>query len=293
MNPRLLKTAFVAPTLLFLLALNVFPLVYNIGLSFTDTHLAGRTSNWIGTDNYHTVFTDDRFAGAMRTTAAFVVTSVSIELVLGFVLALCLQRAFRGKPVVLTLLLIPMMLPPAVMGLYWQQILDGSYGLLNHVLRGVGVNTANLSWLTEPSLKFPAIVLIDVWMWTPFCILVSLAGLNAIPTHLYEAAEIDRASAWTVFRRITLPLCLPLLGLTVLLRATDALKQFDLVMALTGSNDSRTQTVSALLYQTGIRQSDLGLGAAYSCVVLVVVIAFATLFTTYLDRLQARQGRGG
>lgn len=288
---RLLKTSFVAPTLLFLLALNVFPLLFNIYLSFTDARLAAPEWTWVGTANYATVFSDPRFGQALRTTAAFVACSVAIELVLGFVLALCLHKAFRGKPVVLMLLLIPMMLPPAVMGVYWQQILDGSYGLLNHTLRAVGVDTSDLSWLNNPRLKFPVIVMIDVWMWTPFCLLVALAGLNAIPQHLYEAAEVDRASAWTVFRRITLPLCAPLLGLVVLLRSTDALKQFDLVMSLHGPYEPRTQTLSVLIYQESLKSSQIGLGAAYACVILVVVIAVATLFTSYLEWLQAKQGR--
>ena len=115
--------------------------------------------------------------------------------------------------------------------------------------------------------------------------------LNAIPGYIYEAAEIDRASMWTVFRRITLPMCAPLLFLAVLFRMTDALKQFDLVMALTGPNDASTQTLSALLYQLTFGNQKVGLGSAYACVVLVVVIALASVFTRYLDWLAKKQGR--
>jgi multiple sugar transport system permease protein len=121
--------------------------------------------------------------------------------------------------------------------------------------------------------------------------LIALAGLNAIPDHIYEAAEIDRANRWTVFRRITLPMCAPLLGLAVLLRGTDALKQFDLVMAMTGPNDTTTQTLSAALYQVVFRDYKVGLGASYGVVILVMVIAIATIFVRYIEGLQKRQGK--
>ena len=118
--------------------------------------------------------------------------------------------------------------------------------------------------------------------------LISLASLNAIPPYIYEAAAIDRASPWRVFRRITLPMCAPLLGLAVLLRATDALKQFDLVMAITGPNDASTQTLSALLYQMVFRDGKVGMGSAYSYVILVLVIALASVFIRYISSMGTR-----
>jgi multiple sugar transport system permease protein len=216
----------------------------------------------------------------------FVFCAVGMELVLGFALALALQKPFRGKQVVLTTLLVPMMLSPAVMGLYWSLILNGNYGILNQALGSLGL--AQPQWLTDRDLKFWSILLIDVWMWTPFMMLIALAGLGSIPTSIYEAAEIDRASRWRVFRRITLPMTAPVLGLAVLFRATDALKQFDLVMAVSGPNDQATQTLSTLLYQVVFRDGKVGLGAAFACTVLVIVIALATVFTRYVDRLQGK-----
>lgn len=284
-----LRIGFVAPTLVFLIAFNVFPLLYNIVLSFTDAELVGTGGEWVGGKNYARVFEDERFSRATRTTALFVALAVSIELVLGFVVALALARPFRGKTAVLTVLLVPMMLSPAVMGMYWNVVLNSNYGILNQVLGALGLPQPQ--WLTGGGWKLAAILLIDVWMWTPFMMLIALAGLNAIPRSVYEAAEIDRASAWTVFRRITLPMTAPLLGLAVLLRTTDALKQFDLVMAIAGPNDDATQTLSALLYQVMLRSGKIGLGSAYACVVLVVVIALATVFTRYLSSLQGGKER--
>ena len=286
-SERWLKWGFVGPTLLFLIAFNVFPLVYNVALGFTNAELVGNTSgDPVGGANYARIFSDPQFAQGVRRTATFVVLAVGIELVLGFAVALALHGLARGKGALLALLLIPMMLSPAVMGLFWNLILNGNYGLLNHALGAVGLGEPQ--WLTDKHLKLPSIILIDVWMWTPFMLLIALAGLSSIPASLYEAAAIDRASRWTVFRRITLPLCAPLLGLAALLRTTDALKQFDLVMAVTGPNDAATQTLSTLLYQVVFRDGKVGLGSAYACLVLVLVIAIATMFTRYLDYLGRR-----
>jgi multiple sugar transport system permease protein len=289
-----IRVAFVAPTLVFLVVLNLFPLVYNVILSFTDAQLSSLDYGFVGTRNYSAVLGElasPRFQQALRTTGVFVACAVSIELVLGFVLALALRDSFRGRSVILSALLIPMMLSPAVMGLFWNLILSAHNGVLDQALQGLGLPGPH--WLTDPPWKLPAVILVDVWMWTPFMMLIALAGLNAIPPYIYEAAEIDRASPWAVFQRITLPMTAPLLGLAVLLRCTDALKQFDLVMALTGPNDAATQTVSALLYQVTFGSQKVGLGSAYACVVLVVVIALASVFTRYLDWLAQKQGRTG
>jgi len=283
---RLLGWGFVAPALALLLALNIFPLAFNVYLSFTDADLSGGTVNAVGGRNYTVLFADARYASALTVTATFVLLSVSIELVLGFVLALALRDRVPGKPVVLTILLIPMMLCPVVLSLFWNLILNANYGALNQLLGFL--HLPQPQWLTDDHLKLTSILLVDVWMWTPFMMLIALAGLASIPPAIYEAAEIDRASTWTVFRRITLPMCAPLLGLAVLLRATDALKQFDLVMAMSGPNDPSTQTLSTLLYQVVFRDGKVGLGCAYACTVLVVVVALATVFTRYVDRLRER-----
>jgi multiple sugar transport system permease protein len=281
-----MKWGFVGPTLLLLVAFNVFPLLWNVVLGFRSTELVGDDGRYVGAANYARVFADPQYAEALRLTARFVALAVGIELGVGFALALALRRDFRGKGVVLTALLVPMMLPPAVVGLFWNLILDGNYGILNQLLGALGLPAPQ--WTTDRDWKFASVLLVELWMWTPFMLLIALAALHAIPPSLYEAAAIDRAGRFTVFRRITLPLAAPLLGLAVLLRATDALKQFDLVMSITGPNDSTTQTLSTLLFQVVFRDGKVGLGAGYACVVLVAVIALATIFTRYLDALRER-----
>ena len=303
-----LKYGFVGPTLVFLLAMNIFPLVYTIYLGFTDRELAEEKVAFVGGKNFGNVFgtvdhpergrelRNPEYARALRTTAIFVFFAVSIELLLGFGLAMLLRdrHPFKGKAVVLMILLVPMMLSPAVMGKFWSYILHGNYGVINQILAGVlGKTSADMpQWWTDTSWQLFTILVIDIWMWTPFMMLISMAGLNAIPNYIYEAAEIDRASTWTVFSRITLPMCAPLLMLAVLLRTTDALKQFDLVMAITGPNNDATQTLSALLYQVMFSEGYLGKGAAYGIVILVVVIAMAVVFTRYLGRIQRQTGGG-
>ena len=288
-SSALMGWGFVSPALLLLLAMNLFPLIFNVYLSFTNADLSGGAVKMVGTHNYTVLFSEARYANALTLTALFVLVSVSVELVLGFVLAMAMRDHIPGKPIILTLLLIPMMLCPVVLSLFWNLILNGNYGVLNQLL--AFLHLPQPQWLTDDDLKLVSILLGDVWMWTPFMMLISLAGLNAIPKYIYEAAEIDRAGRWMVFRTITLPMCAPLLGLAVLLRATDALKQFDLVMAITGPNDASTQTLSARIYQVVFRDYKVGLGSAYGVVILVAVIAVATIFVRYIDNLSRRQGK--
>lgn len=288
-----MKWGLVAPALIVLIALNIFPLVYNIRLSFTSATLTQSPDQQkvIGGRNYARIFAaddDNPYASALRTTGRYVISAVSIELVLGYALALAMRRRFPAKPAVLLIFLVPMMLSPAVMALFWNLIYDQEFGVLNQSLRALGIAEPP-QWNKDASAKFYAVLIIDVWMWTPFMMLISMAALNSIPRYIYEAAEIDRARPFTVFRRITLPMSAPLLILAALLRTTDALKQFDYVMALSGPNDAATQTLSTLMYQVMFRNYKVGLGSAYSVVVLVIVIAVASLFIRYLDRLQQQQ----
>ena len=190
---RLLGFGFVAPALTLLLGMNLFPLLFNIYLSFSNADLSGGTLESIGTRNYSLLFSEPRYADALTLTALFVLLSVSIELLLGFVLALALRDHVPGKPVILTILLIPMMLCPVVLSLFWNLILNANYGVLNQLL--AFLHLPEPEWLTNDHLKLVSILIVDVWMWTPFMMLISLAGLNAIPKYIYEAAERPRKQA--------------------------------------------------------------------------------------------------
>jgi len=177
---------FVAPALLILLAMNLFPLIFNIYLSFTNADLSGGVVRTVGARNYTVLFAEARYANALTLTALFVALSVATELVLGFVLALALRDHVPGKPVILTVLLIPMMLCPVVLSLFWNLILNANYGVLNQLL--ASLRLPQPQWLTDDRLKLVSILLVDVWMWTPFMMLIMLAGLQSQPSDILEAA---------------------------------------------------------------------------------------------------------
>lgn len=285
------RNLFVFPTLLLLVALNVFPLVWSLGLSFTEYDASDPQTppRFVGGENYGAALADPDVFRAFHVTAGYVAAAVAIQFVLGFSLALLLNRPFRGRGLVVTLLLVPTMLSPIVVGLFSKLLLEPNYGLVNSALEALGVASPP-EWLTDPAWIWPSLVLVDTWQWTPFVMLLSLAGLSAIPPHLYEAAAIDRASGFFRFTRITLPLAGPLLLLAVLFRAVDAFKLFDLVMVLVGKDQALTQTLSISLYLEAFASWNTGTASAMAYLVLVLVVALSNLTIRYLDRVS---GGGG
>jgi len=208
--------------------------------------------------------------------------------VIGFALALLLNRSFPAKGLVTTLLLVPMMLSPVVVGLFWKFIFDDLHGLLNFLISGI-FRLQPVQWLSQPGTALASLVIVDTWMWSPFMMLISLAGLSAVPQHLYEAAEVDRASAWFKFRHITLPLVAPLLLIALLFRTMDAFKFFDIVFVLTGGapGDS-TETLSLSLYRLAFNQFDTGKACALAYIMLVIIIALSNLYVRYLSRIKGK-----
>ena len=213
--------------------------------------------------------------------------SVGLQMLVGFGLALLIKDKFFGSGIVTTLILVPMMLSPIVVGVFWRLMFNPSYGIFNYLLGYQNINTAP-EWLADPTLALWAIVIVDVWMWSPFVMLLSLAGLSAIPNYLYEAAAIDRAGPWFVFRRITLPQVMPLLLIAVLFRTIEALKQFDLVMGITGGGPGdATETVSVRLYREAFQgQFDTGLSSALAYIVLIVIVAISNLYIRQLNKVR-------
>src|SRR5512134_3586170 len=233
LGDRALVNIFIWPTLVLLILMNIFPLFYSIYLSFTTYSVIGnKLPVWVGLQNYQNLLSNEQVWSYFTITGRYALASVLLQTVLGFGLAMLLREKFRGSGIITTLILIPMMLSPVVVGLFWKLIFDPSKGFFNYL-----IYTENISghqWLADPTLALWAIIIVDVWMWSPFVMLLCLSGLSAIPDYLYEAAAIDRASAWFQFRRITLPQVAPLLLVAVLFRTIEALKAFDLVMGLTG-----------------------------------------------------------
>ena len=202
-----IRNLFILPTIAFLIIFNIFPLIYSLGFSFTEFRASvSEPAVFVGLHNYRDLLNDPNIWNNFTVTAKYVVVSVTGQMLVGFGLAMLLNRTFPLKGLVATLLLLPMMLSPAIVGLFWKLLYDPSWGPINYAL-GLG----KFEWLSNPDHALYAIAITDIWMWSPFVMLLSLAGLSAVPKHLYEAAAIDRAGAWYTFTRITLPLVAPLL----------------------------------------------------------------------------------
>ncbi len=278
---------FITPTLIVLIVMNIFPLFYSLYLGFNDYSVIGtEPPKWVGLENYEKILTNERqrYWHNFTLTGKYAVLSVGLQMLVGFGLAMLLREKFRGSGLITTLILIPMMLSPVVVGLFWKLIFDPSKGFFNYL-----IYTDNISghqWLADPTLALWAIILVDVWMWSPFVMLLCLSGLSAIPDYLYEAAAIDRASAWFQFRRITLPQVMPLLLIAVLFRTIEAFKAFDLVMGLTGGGPGdTTETVSVRLYSEAfLGKFRTGESSALAYIVLVIIIAISNLYIRALNR---------
>ena len=218
------------------------------------------------------------------------VLAVSAQFLIGFGLALLLNREFPYKGIVTTLILLPMMLSPVVVGMFWRFIMDADSGLLNYLLKPLFslFGVSEVRWTTDPKIALFSVVIVDTWMWSPFMMLISLAGLSAVPKYLYEAAEVDRASAWFKFRRITLPLVSPLLLIALLFRTMDAFKLFDLVYVLTdeGGPGAATETVSMNLYKIAFERWDTGKACAMAYILLIIIVALSNIYVKYLNKVK-------
>ena len=222
---------------------------------------------------------DPIFWHSFTLTVAFVAGVVAVEFVLGFALALLFRHQLRRQGIVLTLFLIPMMLAPVAIGLIWKLLLQGDFGMLTYYLRAVGIIDLRTALLSDPDLVLATIMLIDVWQWTPFVTLVLLAGLLSLPREPYEAAVMDGARPWQIFRDVTLPMLRPIIALVILLRAIDAFKEFDKVFILTGGGPGiATELLSIYTYRMSFKDWDLGYGAACAFMVYLVVLIMCSVF---------------
>jgi multiple sugar transport system permease protein len=288
LTDRKLATLFIAPALALLLFLSIWPLIWLIRLSFTDYSVTRDVpASFVGLNNYIDVITSDQTHKRLVTTLIFVFGAVGLQTILGFTIAYLISRRLRGRGALTTLFLIPMMLSPVVVGLFWKFMLDVQFGVVNSFSDSLGLGRAE--WLTNQRLALFSLIIVDTWQWTPFIMLIALAGLTAVPKYLYEAAEIDRASEWFRFRRITLPLVWPLLLIAIMFRAIEAFRLFDLVYILTGGGDGgTTETISFQVYKIAFFGFDTGRASAYGVLIVIVVTIAAQLYLRYLNRLQER-----
>jgi len=291
LTDRRMATLFIAPTIILLVAISIFPLIWSVYLSFTQYKVTGVDAPiWVGLNNFRDILTENDLYDNWKQfqfTAVVVISAVGIEFLLGFGLAMLLVRKFPGRGLILTLMLTPMMLAPVIVGLFWKFMLDASFGVVNY-MQSAWFNLPRVDYLNQPTSATISIIVADVWMWTPFMLLISVAGLSAIPTYLTEAALVDRASAWFRFRHITLPLVWPLLLIALLFRTIDAIKLFDLPFTLTGGGPGQaTWTISYTLYQKAFNDYDTGSACALAYIILIMVIALANIYIRNLNKVTA------
>jgi multiple sugar transport system permease protein len=275
---RHLRVLMLAPAMLVLMALTIFPGIYMF-VAATTRISPNPDIPWqfAGADNFFRLLTDNQFHVGLWNTLVFTVFAVGIEFLLGLGLALLLDRYIRRMNFLKTVLMLPMMLPPIAVAITWKLIYEPQFGVLNEIMFQLGLPLQ--AWAGDVNLAMLSVIVADVWQWTPFIFLLMLAGLSSLPVEPYEAAAIDGASAWRQFWDLTLPFLKPVIAVALLLRIMDALRLFDLVFILTGGGPAdRTKTLSLYIYQVAYRFADPSYAAAISLFVLFATVAFSTWF---------------
>ncbi|BAL99404.1 MULTISPECIES: carbohydrate ABC transporter permease [Caldilinea] len=269
------KFFFIMPAVIWVLLFTIFPLLYALYTSFFSFRF-GRINQFVGFANYVRLFTDSNLHNGLRVTLTFVLVTVTIQMLLGFGLALLLNREMRGKSILRAIMVLPLFATPVAVGYLSITLFYEINGPINELLRALG--GTGIPWLSNPFWALVAVIIIDIWQWTPFVFLVSLAALQSLPADLYEAAEVDGASGWQSFRSITLPLMTPILWLILLLRLVEAFKVFDIPTSLTlGGPGRATEVYSLFTYRTALRFFDHGYAAAQGFLLLFIVSLIVAL----------------
>jgi multiple sugar transport system permease protein len=278
-----IKYLFVVPGIIWVLSFTVFPLLYSLRLSFYQAKM-GTPWRFIGLQNYIRAFGDYRWQNATFVTVFFAVCSVTLTVGMGLGLALLFNRPLRGQRVFRSVFTMPMFTAPIALGYLGLTIFHEDVGAVNTILRALG-DTNLPRWFSDIWMARLAIVIVDVWQWTPFCFLVLLAGLAALPEEIYEAAVLDTSSWWDTFRYITLPLLSPVLFTVFMLRLVEAFKVLDLPFSMTnGGPGAATQTLSFYIYLTGLRNFNQGYASAMAYLLLIVM---AIIASTFFRRMRA------
>ena len=292
LSDRSIAWLFIAPSVALLLAINIFPLIWAIRLSFTNfkSNLPNVPLKFVGLANYVDILTDDDIWEGMQVTAHFVIWTITLQVIIGFGLALLINRQFRGHGVWTTVILLPMMLSPAVVGNFWTFLFQPQIGLFNYVVSFfTDIPPSSFSMIGDVRLAPWTIVLVDTWMWAPYVMLICLAGLRSIPDYIYEAAEVDRASPWRQFWSITLPMVLPFLMLAVLFRAIENFKMFDMVNLLTsGGPGSTTELASITLKREAFEKWRTGYSSAFAIILFCTIFGLANIYVPALNRVKQR-----
>ena len=272
-----------APTMILIMFVALYPLIQTIYQSFTDARLAsGEPSTFIGLENYQLLLEDTVFRTAIWTTLKFTLATVIFEFILGLGIALVINSNFKGRGLMRTAMLVPWAIPTVVSAQMWKWMYNDIYGPINDFLvRRVHILAEPVAFIADPSTSLWAVAAVDIWKTTPFVALLLLAGLQVIPEDVYEAARIDGASGFQAFLRITLPLLRPAILVTLIFRTLDALRVFDVIFVMFGARPD-TQTMSIYAQNNIVAFSDLGYGSAISVAIFLIIGVFVIAYVTFL-----------
>jgi len=280
-TPRRFIFGMISPAVVIIAFVVLFPLAYSFFLSFTSYTLLNPEPNWVGLDKYQSLFDDSVFWQAFLNTLIFLFVTVNLEFLLGLFLSQIIARTARGQSVLRTLLMVPMMFAPVLVGFQFRWFFNDQVGLVNNILQALGLIQDTIPWLVDRVTAMFAIAVADIWMNTPIVAIILLAGTLSQPAELREAAEVDGASGWQKFIHITLPLLQPFITIALTIRSLDVARGFDIVQIMTGGGPAhRTELLWTYTYRTALVDGKLALGSAMSYITIIVTLAF----TLYLFR---------
>ena len=274
----------VAPAVILILALTIYPLAYSVWVAFVNFDFQIPGHAFVGLQNFEYVVEDPVARRSLMTTAILSASSVALEFLLGLGLAMAMTKLFRGRGVIMLILIVPLFVSPVVVGQIWSLILQKAYGPFDYLI-SLLFGPTQVSWVTGNPWKYFALITADVWQWTPFMFVILLAGLTSVSPELYEAAELDGVSRWQIFWNITLPQIAPMILIAVAFRLLDAVKLFDIIFIMTGGGPgTSTYTASFYLYQTGFQNFHLGQATAGSWLFLILSAALIMFLVRRLLR---------
>ncbi len=274
---RKTKYGFTLPALILIGIIVLFPIIYNLFMSMNSWFVAsGKGPEWIGLKNYVNLLDNPRFWNSLKVTFLFSLGALTVEVVLGTMLALFLNREFRGKSIVKLIFLFPIAATPVAVSLIWGMMFNYDLGIINIIMQNLGLEP--LLWLASPKIVIPALIITDTWQWTPLILLIVLASLESLPTDPFESAKVDGANIFQVIYHITLPLVRPAIVVAAMIRSIDAIKTFDMIYVMTqGGPDVASENLNLFIFQTGFSYFRMGAASTLAIVLFTLVLVINIL----------------